>query len=359
MKKLTFNIQDSDGQARTGELMVNHRQVKTPALVQVGGELGKIPGQSLQEIGVQAVKVKGMTAWLNEAEQLTDLHRTYHWPGLLLVDLQTELAYQWAKPRGKKGDGVRFHDPQTGQLKFWQPALGRQVQELLGADILQSFARNDDYYAPVDDLAAGTEQTAAWLGDVTEQATTSLGAVTGAGLKRLRQISIQAVDHWGFAGYQLEEVPANLSLAEFRRIINEMIPMMAPQRLRYLPTAGGLFEVFTAVSAGIDLIDSDIAARKASAGVALVKGGASELHLGQERFAGEGQVLDPQCQCLLCQQAYTRQALHQLVINHDYLGEQLLLEHNLLVLERLMARIRLAIRQQELDKFIREFGDNH
>ena len=155
-------------------------------------------------------------------EKLGDLHQLFQWDGLLFVDLETEEAYHLAKPRGKKHDGVRFHDPITGQLKFWQPETALQVQEALGADIFQSFDQATDYYEPVDDLKRGKNKLmTGYL--LLKPPKASPWFNCWWRLKDLRTASIKAVDEAGLSGYRLSGIPSSLDDQEFSRIINERL----------------------------------------------------------------------------------------------------------------------------------------
>lgn len=361
MSKLEFTINQSDHQARTGLLQVNGRQIETPALVASGDELAKLSPIQLNQAGVSAVKTSGLKRWLkydSMTEKLGDLHRFFQWDGLLLVDLETEEAYHLAKPRGKKHDGVRFHDPATGQLKFWQPETALQVQEALGADIFQSFDQATDYYAPVDDLKAGVKQTSDWLSVVKPQKGQSLGSIGGGGLKDLRTASIKAVDEAGLSGYRLSGIPNNLDDQEFSRIINEITPKLEEEKLRYLPAALSFDQLIEAILAGVDLIDSNLAAKKAANGIALVNQGATVLHLDRQHFSFDSQVLDRQCACATCRAGYSRGLLHSLITNQSFYGEQLLLQHNLFTLNKLMSSLRQAIKNHQTKKFVQELLQN-
>ncbi|MCD7112611.1 tRNA-ribosyltransferase family protein [Limosilactobacillus agrestis] len=361
MSKLEFTITQSDERARTGFLRVNGRQVETPAIVASGDELEKLSPLQLKQTGIRAVKTSGLKRWLkygSTTEKIGDLHQLFQWNGLLLVDLGTENAYHLAKPRGKKHDGVRFHDPTTGQLKFWQPATALQVQEVLGADIFQSFDQATDYYAPVDDLKAGVKQTNDWLSVVVSQKEQALGSIVGGGLKDLRTASIEAVDEAGLSGYRLGGIPSNLDDPEFSRIINEITPKLGEKKLRYLPVSLPFVQIIEAVLAGVDLIDSNLAAKKAVNGTALVNQGASALHLDREHFRFDSQVIDRQCACITCQAGYSRALLHSLITNHSFYGEQLLLQHNLFTLNKLMSSLRQAIKNHQTKNFVQELLQN-
>ncbi|MCD7135928.1 queuine tRNA-ribosyltransferase family protein [Limosilactobacillus balticus] len=361
MSKLEFTINQNDRQARTGLLQGNGRQIETPALVASGDELAKVSPSQLNQAGVSAVKTSGLKRWLkydSVTEKLGDLHQLFQWDGLLFVDLETEEAYRLAKPRGKKHDGVRFHDPVTGQLKFWQPETALQIQEVLGADIFQSFDQATDYYAPVDDLKAGVKQTNDWLSAVESQKEQALGSIVGGGLRDLRTASIEAVDEAGLSGYRLSGIPNNLDDQEFSRIINEITPKLAEQKLRYLPAALSFDQMLVAILAGVDLIDSNLAAKKAANGIALVNQGVTVLNLDRQHFSFGSQVLDRQCACATCRAGYSRALLHSLITNHSFYGEQLLLQHNLFTLNKLMSSLRQAIKNHQTKKFVQELLQN-
>lgn len=361
MSNLELAINQSDGRARAGLLQANGRQIETPALIANGDELAKLSPQRLSQAGVKAIKTSGLKRWLkydSKIEKMGDLHQLFQWDGLLLVDLENDYAYHLAKPRGKKHDGVRFHDPASGQLKFWQPETAIQVQKVLGTDIFQSFNQATDYYAPVDDLKVGVKQTNEWLVTIESLKAQALGSVDGGGLKKLRTASIKAVDRVGLSGYCLSGIPNDLSDQELKRIINEITPQLGKKKLRYLPTALSFDQMIMAVLAGVDLIDSNLAAKKAAKGIALVNQGTTELHLDRQHFNFDLQVIDRQCACTTCQAGYSRALLYSLINNHSYYGEQLLLQHNLFTLNKLMNDLRQAIKNHRTKKFVQELSQN-
>ncbi len=113
-----------------------------------------------------------------------------------------------------------------------------------------------------------------------------------------------------------------------------------------------------AVLAGVDLIDSNLAAKKAANGIALVNQGATVLHLDRQHFNFDSQVLDRQCACATCRAGYSRALLHSLITNHSFYGEQLLLQHNLFTLNKLMGGLRQAIKNHQTKKFVQELLQN-
>lgn len=343
VKEVTFRLVKQDQAARYGRLTVGNRQLTTPLLVQTGKVTATLTGPELQELGVTAVKQAALPYWLTAGEgshpQFSDLHDRIKWSGLVVGTAGAEQAYRWAKPRGRKKDGVSFHDPQTGQQKRYTPVTALAWQDQLGCDLKTTFDRWENYYAPVDDLQAAGQQTAAWLPDQWPQGT--LAAVVGGGLKRVRQASVQAaVAHSPF-GYCIAGVDPDVKLAEQTRIVKIVATMLPAAGLRYLPTAGSIEQALLAIMAGMDLVDSDCAGQAAENGVALM--GTKRLHLIKEHLANDSTPLVTGCQCPTCQAGYSRSYLHQLVLAHQPLATRLLLVHNLFVLNHLVTELQQAI----------------
>ncbi|MEE6647245.1 tRNA-guanine transglycosylase [Limosilactobacillus pontis] len=350
MKKLTFQINHHCQEMRTGTVTVNGRQLTTPAVVQTGSALTTLTPAELAECGVQAIKQDAIDYWLT-ASHPGDLHAFLGWSGILVTASGADRAYQWAKPRGRKHDGVSFHDPVSGQLKFYTPQDARAIQRGLGADLTTGFARADAYFAPVDDLNAAVEQTNGWLtsnpclaGD--------LAPLVGGGLKWARQTSLTAVPA-GASGYSILGVTPDVPVAEQGRLLNELVGMMEPTKLRYLPTSGDLHQLVAALLCGLDLIDSDLAGREAAMGNAIV--GFGRLPLDRERFAGDGQALADRCNCPTCRAGVSRAAIHHLLTTSQPVGERYLLLHNLFTINQLLARIRVMIAAGQISADLRKF----
>ena len=354
MTEITFTISHQSEGARTGKLLVNGQIIATPALVYPATILEKLPASVISQLGIAAVKVAGLKWWLRFDQQqlqaIGDLHRVLTWKKLLLVDPETKVAYQRAKARGMKKDGVRFRD-QKDHLHFYQPADGQRLQEELGADLIMSFSRAVDYFAPVDDLVAGVKQSINWLPATPAEQAQTIGLITGGGLKHPRQHSIAAINEGKFAAAGIAGIPSDLPSTEFQRIIQEISLQLTLQPFRYLLTTVSLKQLLIAVSAGVDLIDSDLALKMAKRGIALSQTNYGEIKLTAFQFATDQSQLEPGCGCPTCQAGYQRAYLHQLVVDRAPLGEQLLLVHNLFVMNKLMTDLRQAINTQQLKTF--------
>lgn len=354
-KQVKFNLINQSGNARTGQLQVGEKQVTTPALVQTGDTITTLTPGELNDLGTTAIKQSVLPYWLAAGEgqqpDFGDLHTRLRWSGLLVGDTGAEQAYRWAKSRGRKKNGVSFHEPASGQQKFYTPEMAKKWQAKLGCDLQSTFDRWENYYSPVDDLQAATKQTASWLGIADPGA---LATITGGGLKRLRRFSIEAARGYQFSGYNLAGIDEDVKLTEQVRIIQETTAMLPTEGVRYLSTSGSLEQALLAIINGIDLVDSDCAGQAARHGVAFNR--TKRIHLVKEHFLADQGPLVSGCGCPTCQAGYSRSYLHQLILAKSPLGVRLLLIHNLCVVNHLLAQLRQAIATGQVDDFARDLA---
>lgn len=354
--KISFEIehQDSTSNARTGNLWVNGHPLPTPNLVQTGSLMDVLTATEVSAAGSQIIKQPVLKWWLklgDQVNQVEELHRLLGWPGLILTASGTDEVYQWAKPRGRKKDGVSFHDPQTGQLKFYSPQQSLKLQQQLGGDLIEGFSRAVDYFAPVDDLVAAGEQTIRWQQEY-QRPQNMLVPLVGGGLKRVRRASVQAAVALKPMGYSINGISATVPLEEQDRVLGEIVGMLPQAGIRYLPTSGSLKQLLTAVASGVDLVDSDLASREASMGNALVD--SKILHLDRDHFAFDRHYLLDQCSCATCQAGVSRAYLHYLLQENADLAKRLLVVHNLTVVNSLVNKLRQAIRGNRFTSYREE-----
>lgn len=354
--KINFEIehQDAISNARTGKLRVNGHVLLTPNLVQTGSLMNVLTATEISAAGSQIIKQSVLKWWLrfgDQVKQVGDLHQLLGWSGLLLTASGADEVYQWAKPRGRKKNGVSFRDPQTGQLKFYSPRQSLKLQQQLGSDLLEGFSRAVDYFAPVDDLVAAGEQTIRWQQEC-QRPQNMLAPLVGGGLKRVRQASVRAALALKPVGYSINGISVDVSLEEQKRILGEIVAFLPQTGLRYLPTSGSLKQLLTAIACGVDLVDSDLASREASMGNAMVD--SQVLHLDRDHFAFDRHRLLDQCSCATCQAGVSRAYLHHLLQENADLAKRLLLVHNLTMVNSLVNKLRQAINENRFTNYWEE-----
>jgi queuine tRNA-ribosyltransferase len=106
------------------------------------------------------------------------------------------------------------------------------------------------------------------------------------------------------------------------------------------------------VRRGVDMFDCVLPTRSGRTGQALTRRG--PVNVRNARHAADPRPLDPECGCPACT-GYSRAYLHHLSKAEEILGPMLLTWHNLHYYQELMAGLREAIAEGELDAFAARF----
>jgi tRNA-guanine family transglycosylase len=110
---------------------------------------------------------------------------------------------------------------------------------------------------------------------------------------------------------------------------------------------------------GVDMYDCVYPTRTARFGVALVSGKApGTLKLKSHECAVDTAVIDADCACEACTRGVSRARLHALLKsnqNHNVLAIQLLTQHNLAYMMKLVNDMRASIMDQSFPQFVKRF----
>jgi queuine tRNA-ribosyltransferase len=127
------------------------------------------------------------------------------------------------------------------------------------------------------------------------------------------------------------------------------MPVVAP---RYLMGVGTPEDIVEAVSYGIDMFDCVLPTRNARNGHLYAANGT--IRIRNSTYKTDTRPLDEDCACYTCRY-YSRAYLHHLDKCKEILGARLNTIHNLAHYQGLMADLRLAIEEQRLGDFRRDF----
>lgn len=125
--------------------------------------------------------------------------------------------------------------------------------------------------------------------------------------------------------------------------IDEQLPADRP---RYLMGVGEPKDILAAVARGVDMFDCVIPTRNGRNAQAFTWTG--RLRLRNARHATDDSPLDAACDCYACRH-FSRGALRHLFLAGEMLGPTLLSIHNLRFFAQLMAAIRQAIAEGDLE----------
>ena len=238
-----------------------------------------------------------------------------------------------------------------GSRQVFTPRRSIEEQHRLGADIIMCFDECPPGDSPRQLVERAVRRTSLWAaackevhletgGEGADGPQMLLGIVQGGVHTDLRARSVSELCGIGFPGYAL----GGLSVGEERQRMLDIAAFTAErlpkERIRYFMGIGDPAGVLEVVERGIDLFDCVLPTRTARMGTAFTEEG--RVNLRNARHIRSTDPLDEDCPCTACR-TFSRGVLRHLVMQKEILGLELLSEHNLTFMTRLVAAAREAI----------------
>ncbi len=339
--------------ARVGRLHLTHGVIDTPAFMPVGtaGTVKSLTPVDLKTAGAQIVLANTYHLWVRPGhgiiQKLGGLHRFMDWDGPILTDSGGYQAFSLKEMRTVSEAGVRFRSPIDGEWRLLTPEVAVEVQEALGVDVAMALDECIEWPADRARVVASTERTTRWLERClaarrSADTTALFGIVQGGFHADLRVAHAQQLAAMNLDGYAV----GGLSVGEPREALFETVRSTTPQlpvdRVRYLMGVGYPHDLVDGVLAGIDLFDCVLPTRSARFGSAFTSGG--RVTIKHARYRDDPRPLDESCPCYTCAR-FSRAYLRHLFTSNEILAPRLLTLHNVTFYQRLLTRIRGAVRE--------------
>ena len=359
---MKFELKNTDGQARRGELSFARGTVQTPAFMPVGtyGTVKGMTPKDIQETGAEIILGNTFHLMLRPGTEIVkahgDLHDFTQWPGPILTDSGGFQVFSLGDMRKITEEGVRFKSPIDGSEVYLDPEKAMQVQRDLGSDIVMIFDECTPYPATTTEARTSMELSLRWAKrskDAHQGNDNALfGIVQGGMYEDLRSESLAGLVDIGFDGYAIGGLSVGEPKEDMLRILNHLGPIMPKDKPRYLMGVGKPEDLVEGVYRGIDMFDCVMPTRNARNGHLFTKSGVVKIRNAVHKY--DTGPLDPDCDCYTCKN-FSRSYLHHLDKCGEILGAQLNTIHNLRHYQIIMAELRTAIEQNRLDEYVREF----
>ncbi len=360
---LSFELLGNDGLARRGRIATAHGTIETPAFMPVGtaGTVKAMLPQSVAETGAEIVLGNTFHLMLRPGAErvaaLGGLHKFMNWPGPILTDSGGFQVMSLKELRKLDADGVTFRSPVDGSQHRLTPERSIEIQKLLDADITMSFDECTTW--PVEEAAAASSMRLSmkWA-DRGKKAFTErtgyglFGIVQGSIFPALREESVRSLTAIGFDGYAIGGLAVGEGQELMFATLDRTVPMLPPDRPRYLMGVGRPADIVGAVVRGIDMFDCVMPTRAGRTAQAFTRRG--ELNLRNARHRDDPRPIDEHCGCPACK-SHSRAYLHHLIRSEEILGSMLLTWHNLHYYQDIMRGLRSAIESHSLGHWIAAF----
>ena len=355
---MTFRIDIAahDGPARAGVLHTAHGPVETPVFMPVG-TAGTVKAMTADQVRATGARlVLGNTYHLmlrpgaGRVEALGGLHRFMDWPGPILTDSGGFQVMSLASLRTLTEQGVTFRSHIDGAAHHLTPESATGIQHQLDATITMALDECTPFAATPEQVRTSMALSMRWAARsraayVTRPGYAQFGIVQGGTDPTLRAESVQALTGIGFEGYAVGGLAVGEGQAAMFATLDATVPLLPPDRPRYLMGVGTPDDLMGAVQRGIDMFDCVMPTRAGRTARAFTSAGV--LNLRNARHAPDPAPLDPACTCTACTR-HSRAYLHHLFRANEMLGPMLLTQHNLTYYQALMAGLRAAITEGRL-----------
>ncbi len=354
----------TESHARLGEIHTARGVIRTPAFMPVGTKatVKSLTPEEVKELGADIILGNTYHLYLRPGEDIVEkaggLHKFMNWDKPILTDSGGFQVFSLNSLRKISEEGVEFRSHIDGSKHFISPEKSIEIQMALGSDIMMAFDECPAYPNEREYIEKSMDMTTRWAVRCLEKRgdnpkNQALFAIVQGGMyKDLREQHINDLSKYDFDGFAL----GGLSVGEPKEIMYDVLDFSAHKlpedKPRYLMGVGSADDLIEAVIRGIDMCDCVLPTRTARMGTAMTYNG--NISIKRSEFREDFSPLDESCDCYTCKN-YTRAYLRHLYKENEILSARLLSYHNLYFLQRFMSDIRVAISNDRLMEFRKEF----
>ncbi len=361
--RLTVDIADVDGAARSGSIHTARGSFRTPVFMPVGtrGTIRAARTADVEALGAEVILANTYHLMLRPGaeviEQLGGLHVFEGYNGHMLTDSGGYQVFSLG-PR-IDDDGVTFRSTYDGSTHRLTPESAVEIQEALGADIQMVLDVCSSLPAERNVLRDAVDRTASWAARallarrrVDDQAL--FGICQGGTEPDLRSESARRTVEMGFDGYAVGGLSVGESRTEMLESLDSAVAHLPWDQPRYLMGVGDPHGIIEAVARGVDMMDCVLPTRWGRHGTLLTNRG--RVSAKRAEFTRSDDPLDPDCDCDVCRR-HSRGYVRHLLVVGEPTGATLATLHNLAWTLRFMERIREAIAHGRLSSLRAEIGE--
>lgn len=380
MFKFKVISKDQKSAARRGLLDTAHGQVRTPVFMPVGtaGAVKGITPAQLKAAGTDIILANTyhllLRPGIETVEQLGGLHKLMAWDSPILTDSGGYQVFSLSSDCEKKpvktnnsvppaqitDDGVEFTSHVDGAKIYLNAEIATQIQNRLGADIIMCFDQCTPFPCEQVQLEKAVERTLKWA-SICKQAHVNknqllFGIVQGGVNLPLRTHCTSELIKFDFDGYAIGGLSVGEGHENMIKTVTHTAALLPKDKPRYLMGVGTPADIIAAVSAGVDMFDCVLPTRNGRNAFAFTENGT--LRLRNTSHSNDIEPIEKNCDCYCCRN-FSRGAIRHFFNTHEMLGPILVSLHNIRFYQRLMAKIREKIEQNEFASWSKNYLKTH
>ncbi len=396
MTNFSWNINKKSkiNNSRLGLIKTPHGNIQTPAFIfcATKAALKSFSTVDAKKNNTQIILSNTYHLMLQPGSKLIanhgGLHRFMNWDGPMLTDsggfqifslgsgsVADEIKGRKLNLKQKKTmlniteEGAIFKSYVDGSNLLLSPEKSIQIQKDLGADFIVVFDECTPFNVDKTYTSESMLRSHRWAirsinsfnsklkydyqkGSAGYQKVYSI--IQGGIHKDLREESIQfnqnQIDSFGIAiGGSLGSTKDQM-----REVVEFTASKLNDSRPVHLLGIGDPIDIWTFVEHGIDTFDCVSPTRLARHGSALVKGEKGKINIKNSKYKEKLSPIDSSCSCYTCSN-FTLSYLYHLFSSQEILGMQLLTNHNVFTMNKLMKDIRDSINNDNFEEAKKEW----
>jgi queuine tRNA-ribosyltransferase len=368
----------SKTKARLGEFHTPHGVIQTPCFMPVGTKatVKTLTKDDLNELNAEIILANTYHLELRPGSELVKemggLHKWMNWDKPILTDSGGFQVFSLAaSKRTLKNqeklvkiteEGVHFRSHIDGRKYFFSPEEVMKIEHNLGADIIMAFDECSAADVSKEYAVAAMERTHRWLDRCVEYHNKNsngkqalFGIIQGGMFEDLRKESAQYICKKDLPGIAIGGLSVGESKELMYKTVDIVIPELPDNKVRYLMGVGDPIDLVESVIRGVDIFDCVLPTRLARHGTAFVPEG--KLNILNEKYSRDPKPILEGCQCICCKN-YSRSYIRHLLKEKEITGLKLLSMHNVHYLINLIKELRLAIKEDRTDVFVKNLKSN-
>jgi queuine tRNA-ribosyltransferase len=301
---ITFNIKNTDGDARSGFMKTAHGIVNTPVFMPVGtyGAVKGIQPSDLTEIGSEIILSN--TYHLMERpgkdiiRQLGGLRSFMNWDGPILTDSGGFQVMSLQNMAKIDNDGVTFKSHLDGSLIRLTPKDSIDMQKALDSTITMAFDECTSYPVKHDVALKSMNLSMKWAklcrdNFIDRSGYGLFGIVQGSTFNNLREKSSESLIKIGFDGYAIGGLAVGEGHDVMINTLKSSINYLPREKPRYLMGVGYPKDIIEAVRLGVDMFDCVIPTRSGRTGKLFTKTGT--INIKNSRHKNDPRPIEEGC----------------------------------------------------------------
>ncbi|MGB9702098.1 MAG: tRNA guanosine(34) transglycosylase Tgt [Candidatus Kapaibacteriota bacterium] len=334
--------EDSETNARLGELHTSHGIIPTPIFMPVGtqGTVKAVEQRELVEIDAKIILGNTYHLYLRPGMEVLNhfggLHKFMNWDRPILTDSGGYQVFSLSALRKLSEEGVKFKSHIDGSTHFFSPENVVEIQRTIGSDIMMVLDECAPFPSSPQYISKSIELSLSWAKRAREYflSTTEkwgykqfqFGIGQGGVYPEYRKQYIERMVEIGFDGYAI----GGLSVGEPKEMMNEIVEIstnyLPKDKPRYLMGVGMPEDILNAIEMGVDMFDCVIPTRNARNAQLFTTYG--KINVRNLKYKYSDKLIDENINSY-ASRSFTLGYLRHLFLSQEILALQIASQHNI------------------------------